>query len=199
MTYKSNSVILSKIQVISLSKTELIRQSYINAIKAVNTNVSKLYLTNMAMQANEIGLMPLTDYTSSNWDENFMEYTNYVNTGVGRFRLKTNYCRFNFNLLDDSSEIFLPELRLTGRKWDNIKHTIRLLYNNTCVYCGSQNNIHIDHLHPLSKGGTNGLDNLVCACSKCNFAKGTKTLSELIAPFNDNNRFIELFSTNKVY
>lgn len=33
-----------------------------------------------------------------------------------------------------------------------------------------------DHVHPLSKGGPDNLDNLVLACMACNVAKGTAPL-----------------------
>lgn len=36
----------------------------------------------------------------------------------------------------------------------------------------------IDHVHPKVKGGTTKDDNLVCACWKCNSAKGGKSVEE---------------------
>ena len=42
---------------------------------------------------------------------------------------------------------------------------------NRCVYCGSEENLVIDHLVPLLKGGDNEPDNLVAACRKCNSGK----------------------------
>lgn len=46
--------------------------------------------------------------------------------------------------------------------------------NSTCYYCPTpldENNFTIDHLKPVSKGGTNHLNNLVPACRGCNFSK----------------------------
>jgi 5-methylcytosine-specific restriction endonuclease McrA len=34
--------------------------------------------------------------------------------------------------------------------------------------------MHIDHFHPLSKGGKHSIDNLVASCAKCNLSKGSK-------------------------
>lgn len=47
-----------------------------------------------------------------------------------------------------------------------------------CLYCGcwlDEGTATIDHLHPLSKGGTSHIKNLVLACKKCNQAKGNHT------------------------
>lgn len=35
-----------------------------------------------------------------------------------------------------------------------------------------------DHVHPLSKGGSNEIGNLTTACFRCNRSKNTKTLAE---------------------
>ncbi len=43
---------------------------------------------------------------------------------------------------------------------------------NCCVYCLSSNGpFEIDHVHPVSLGGTNILSNLVLACRSCNRSK----------------------------
>jgi len=54
---------------------------------------------------------------------------------------------------------------------------IRDLY--TCQYCSntfSRNNLTMDHVLPLSKGGRTAWDNIVAACQRCNTAKGNKTV-----------------------
>lgn len=43
-----------------------------------------------------------------------------------------------------------------------------------CVYCGSNENIHIDHIIPFSKGGATCLENLQLLCEKCNLQKSDK-------------------------
>ena len=48
---------------------------------------------------------------------------------------------------------------------------IRVLRSQSCVYCGSPEDIEIDHIVPLSRGGTNDLDNLAPACRPCNRSK----------------------------
>jgi hypothetical protein len=56
-------------------------------------------------------------------------------------------------------------LRING-KLDHLK-------NKPCANCGKPANT-IDHIIPLSRGGTNDLENLQPMCWKCNKAKGSK-------------------------
>ena len=45
-----------------------------------------------------------------------------------------------------------------------------------CVYCGSTEPLTIDHVTPLSKGGTHTIDNLALACKSCNSSKNSNNL-----------------------
>lgn len=44
-----------------------------------------------------------------------------------------------------------------------------------CVACGSDNDLHTDHIVPMSVGGTNAPDNLQVLCEQCNCSKRNKT------------------------
>lgn len=48
----------------------------------------------------------------------------------------------------------------------------------TCQYCLSSENLTIDHVLPIARGGEWTWDNLVTACFSCNSKKGQKTLEE---------------------
>lgn len=43
-----------------------------------------------------------------------------------------------------------------------------------CQICGTRERITIDHIIPLTKGGTNHIDNLQPLCHSCNSSKGNK-------------------------
>ena len=47
-----------------------------------------------------------------------------------------------------------------------------------CVVCGSEGPLHIDHVHPVSRGGGDEVDNLQVLCARCNVSKGAKTMAE---------------------
>lgn len=49
---------------------------------------------------------------------------------------------------------------------------------NTCQYCGAENNLTIDHVVPKSRGGRDTWENLVAACVSCNNQKGDRTPEE---------------------
>ncbi|KAA3487286.1 HNH endonuclease [Gossypium australe] len=50
--------------------------------------------------------------------------------------------------------------------------------NFTCQYCSARDNLTIDHVLPVARGGEWKWENLVTACAKCNSKKGQKTLEE---------------------
>lgn len=51
-----------------------------------------------------------------------------------------------------------------------------------CQYCGSKPPtvvLEIDHIHPVSEGGGNGIDNLLTACFDCNRGKSNSLLGNV--------------------
>lgn len=48
--------------------------------------------------------------------------------------------------------------------------------NFKCLCCGTEENLHLDHIIPESKGGEAKLDNLQVLCKKCNSSKHTKII-----------------------
>jgi 5-methylcytosine-specific restriction endonuclease McrA len=48
-----------------------------------------------------------------------------------------------------------------------------------CAYCGKTGVILTkDHVRPISRGGSDGIENIAPACSSCNSSKGRRTLAE---------------------
>ena len=62
---------------------------------------------------------------------------------------------------------------------------IRDLYASqgaSCYYCSTsiEEGYHIEHMIPISKGGSNWIDNICLACVPCNRTKGVKTAEEFM-------------------
>jgi len=47
-----------------------------------------------------------------------------------------------------------------------------------CVYCGSKDNLSIDHIIPLIRGGPDSMSNKVLSCKKCNSSKRDRDIFE---------------------
>ncbi len=47
-----------------------------------------------------------------------------------------------------------------------------------CAYCGSNKDLTIDHIIPVSRGGKSNFDNCIAACKPCNNKKDRRTPSE---------------------
>lgn len=56
------------------------------------------------------------------------------------------------------------------------------MQGHRCFYCLASllDGYHVDHMTPISRGGTHDPDNIVCACPPCNLKKHDKTAAEFI-------------------
>jgi len=52
------------------------------------------------------------------------------------------------------------------------------LYQKNCVFCGENENIEIDHVIPIAKGGVHGISNLQPLCHSCNSKKSDMFMIE---------------------
>jgi 5-methylcytosine-specific restriction endonuclease McrA len=66
--------------------------------------------------------------------------------------------------------------RATGSHTAADEAAILRAQNNCCAYCGHSldDGKHLDHIHPLSRGGTDDQDNLQWLCPDCNQRKRDK-------------------------
>ena len=55
---------------------------------------------------------------------------------------------------------------------EELRHNIFERDENKCLKCGSVEDLSIDHIIPLSKGGDNSTENLQTLCKRCNSSKG---------------------------
>lgn len=83
---------------------------------------------------------------------------------------------------------------------DYEKKSVYAKCNGTCAICGNPvkyKKMTIDHIVPLSKGGTNGMDNLQLACKRCNLMKSdfsTEEFLDKIREISKHHRFVKMKS-----
>ena len=98
-----------------------------------------------------------------------------------------NIIPIEYLLIDRSSIPFYKTTknpRLVERNsklWKKISKDILKRDNYTCAYCGKRGGIlEIDHILPISRGGSDNKSNLVTSCRHCNRQKKDKTVEEFI-------------------
>lgn len=57
----------------------------------------------------------------------------------------------------------------TNHEWEMLK----IQYNNTCPACKKNTELTKDHIIPVSKGGSNNIENIQPLCKRCNSKKHT--------------------------
>lgn len=79
-------------------------------------------------------------------------------------------------LLNKVGKHFTPKVTYTRKN-------VFIRDNYSCQYCGSkENKLTLDHVMPVSRGGTSCWENVVAACQDCNIKKGNKTPKEANMP-----------------
>ena len=103
--------------------------------------------------------------------------------------------------LYQNSEELLYNLEATSsseakRKW---RQSIKDKWNNKCAYCGNDENLTLDHITPRSKGGSDRVTNVICACKKCNHSKGQTSWYDwyLQQPFFTTERLSDIIEWQK--
>ena len=104
-------------------------------------------------------------YVQTIEDEIFYEYAKLISRRVlkGKINYRFVYDRFKALQSGDST------MSGTIREWQREQELPQ-----ECVFCGSSENLQVDHLIPRSRGGLDSADNTVWSCSTCNISRGNK-------------------------
>lgn len=105
------------------------------------------------------------------------EYCTYEGKVEVEYRAFVEKCRAQFP--DPRPDL----VRKPKVRRPNVKRTLLRKQSNKCLYCECHldaRSMTIDHMIPRSRGGSNTLENLAAACSKCNNAKGSMTKDEYL-------------------
>ena len=103
-------------------------------------------------------------------------------------------------LYSTSDELLYNLEAVTGseakRKW---RQAIKEKWNYECAYCGSEENLTLDHITPRSKGGSERVTNVLCACHSCNQSKGHQMWSDwfLSQDFFDKEKLSKIIEWQK--
>ena len=88
-------------------------------------------------------------------------------------------------LLAERSEALMlnPEICDVSQGRKSLGRAVRadVLCGAKCVGCGRSDSLEIDHIVPISRGGSSERENLQALCGRCNRAKGRRTMDEFIS------------------
>ncbi|WP_425592266.1 HNH endonuclease [Corynebacterium callunae] len=108
----------------------------------------------------------------------FVDRTDYIRSTQSLRTAYTREWRKKNPASVRTSKFKRRQFELTGsiseRDW---RRTVNR-YHNKCAYCGQKCAPTMDHVIPLSRGGTNNIGNILPACLPCNASKHAKFLIE---------------------
>ena len=89
-----------------------------------------------------------------------------------------NVFKFKLKMIDEGNDVgnlnYIDELNLEHNRLipTDVKVAVYARDKGKCVKCGSDKNLHYDHILPFSKGGSSTtVDNIQLLCAKCNLKK----------------------------
>lgn len=98
----------------------------------------------------------------------YWQYSKIISHSAGFGKNNWRFIMDKFKKLQQG-EIFWNEIR------EYIKEREK---TNECIFCGSKENLTLEHLFPRSLGGPDNEKNIVWVCKKCNSSKGNNRLYE---------------------
>lgn len=73
----------------------------------------------------------------------------------------------------------METIRPPENEWAQLRSQVFARDDFTCAYCGERGGrLECDHVIPVSRGGSNDLENLATACFACNRSKHDKLIGE---------------------
>jgi len=106
-------------------------------------------------------------------------YERYYEKNYDSLRLRNNTATSKYGKTEKGKrgakqyKYYLRNNKSGKINWGEVEKKLKAL-NYKCQICGTKENITIDHIIPLSKGGTNEINNLQPLCKSCNSRKSNK-------------------------
>lgn len=128
---------------------------------------------------------------AANSEKNTTRATKWIEDNRDKFNARQRKRRVNNPIVKAKESVIRHTRRARMRNAEGSYTDEDILHifeeqEGRCAYCGItlfwsiKNDVHIDHIIPLARGGTNWPSNLNCTCKDCNLSKGDKTLDEWI-------------------
>jgi len=138
----------------------------------------KITLLDKIIYPDKILMKPYLKCSIYGYSNNYTVIFHFKGTGLEN-EAKIYYCQ---NRLDDQDlEQIKSSFESTRPKRDvslKLRDKIFRRDNFKCVYCGRGKSdgvkLHVDHIIPVSKGGSSNEDNLQTLCEECNFGKSNR-------------------------
>lgn len=118
----------------------------------------------------------IEDHLSESIEFLRIHLTRIIEGGIASDRIK----KYSSDLLDVLEKEEVKAQRYKNLRQDiivrreEIRGKLRERGEDACQQCGSKEDLCIDHIKPLSKGGDNNMDNLQFLCRSCNSSKSNK-------------------------
>ena len=97
------------------------------------------------------------------------EYAKLMSRTVFRGKLNYGFITDRFKALRDGQ----ITMSGTNREWQREQELPR-----EGVFCGAKEELHVDHLIPRNRGGSDSADNMVWSCRSCNSSRGDRGVFE---------------------
>lgn len=154
------------------------------------TDVDRFILAHIYMSAHQVGAtflvaatiakrgpLPVGDIRKAarlrgrqKWLPDWLEEKVFVRD-AGLLHLRDDVFTVKFRGSDRARATLPPALKARIHERDGFK----------CQYCGDEDGpFDIDHIYPVSRGGSDDEDNLCLACKPCNMSKSNKLVTEWV-------------------
>jgi len=108
-------------------------------------------------------------YVKTIREEILYEYAKLMSRTVFRGKLNYGFITDRFKALRNRQ----ITMSGTNREWQREQELPQ-----ECVFCGSREELQIDHLIPRKRGGSDSADNIVWSCRSCNSSRGDRGIFE---------------------
>jgi len=124
-----------------------------------------------------------------NGDYTFLNVVSWKRAVCLMFKQKAEVLKFSDKIIRNGEGKIITRVPLVMK----LIKIVRMIYRNKvpfskrnvfirdhykCGYCGSNKNLTIDHVIPISRGGKSTFDNCITCCRNCNHKKGKRLPSE---------------------